>query len=381
MKITNELYEKEYWNDYIEFIETNKENITVDDMFKFQNIDIDDCNQDNTKNVLNYEYIHNDIDMLKNITIIQDLDDGITYFKLKDIQKQLYDAPYDVNDICFIVNNNSFEKELFLTYRGMLKVLFTSRTGKANTFIDWAMDTLFTAQMGTREQKIKLASKTLGVTAETIKEVFNITASTIPCIYLFVIGTVSMLRKSMMIPYNFADDCVLLKYGFTDNLKRRTLEHEKYYSKIKGTDLKLKNWSYIDPQYISAKTDIREHLKLHNNSFEFDNQEELIILPQKSISVVEKEYKKAGELYGGHIKEMTSKIKELETKLEMIDIKHQLELSFKDKSIELKDKDLELKDKDIYILTKEKNILEREKTLLEEKYTLDNIDKKIKKKF
>lgn len=199
----------------------------------------------------------------------------------------------------------------------MLKVLFTSRTGKANTFVDWATDTLFAAQMGTLEQKTQLASKTLGITAEAIREVFNTTASTIPCVYLYTVNTVDKMRKSMTIPIKFKDDNIVLKFGFTDNLKRRTVEHEKYYSKVKGSNLKLTWWSYIDPQYIStAEIDIKEFFKLLNCSHPFDSQKELVVVSPKILPQIEKRYKQLGELYGGHIKEMTMKIRELENKIE-----------------------------------------------------------------
>ena len=39
-------------------------------------------------------------------------------------------------------------KKLFITYQGMLKILFSSRSGNAEKFVDWATDTLFTVQMG-----------------------------------------------------------------------------------------------------------------------------------------------------------------------------------------------------------------------------------------
>ena len=44
-------------------------------------------------------------------------------------------------------------KYLFITYKGMLKVLFTSRSGKADKFVDWATKTLFTVQMGDEDEK------------------------------------------------------------------------------------------------------------------------------------------------------------------------------------------------------------------------------------
>ena len=54
-------------------------------------------------------------------------------------------------------------KELFLTYEGMLRVLFVSKNGKTRRFIKWATETLFTVQMGTIEQKNKIISSIKGV--------------------------------------------------------------------------------------------------------------------------------------------------------------------------------------------------------------------------
>lgn len=40
------------------------------------------------------------------------------------------------------VGTDEKKKELFITYKGMLKILFSSRTGKADNFVDWAIYSL-----------------------------------------------------------------------------------------------------------------------------------------------------------------------------------------------------------------------------------------------
>lgn len=111
--------------------------------------------------------------------------------------------------------------------------------------------------MGTRQQKDELVSKVLGVSANTVKEVFSTSARNIPCVYLFILGTVKDLKKTMKINKKYKKDYVVCKYGFTKDLPRRTGEHMKIYGKIKNADLKLKYYSYIVPLYISkAETDI-----------------------------------------------------------------------------------------------------------------------------
>src|SRR5690606_18137848 len=54
-------------------------------------------------------------------------------------------------------------KKLFLTYLGILRVLFASKSDKVNNFVNWAVETLFTVQMGTLDSKMTLSSKLLGV--------------------------------------------------------------------------------------------------------------------------------------------------------------------------------------------------------------------------
>src|SRR6056297_683396 len=85
-------------------------------------------------------------------------------------------------------------KKLFLTYRGLMRVLFSSNKNTAEKFIKWASETLFTAQMGTVNQKNQLVANVLGVSVDAVKAVFNKSTIKIPCIYLISIGTVKNLR-------------------------------------------------------------------------------------------------------------------------------------------------------------------------------------------
>lgn len=76
-------------------------------------------------------------------------------------------------------HNEYSKKELYLTYNGILKVLFCSRTGNAENFQKWATETFFTAQMGSEEQKDILASSLLGVSSRAIKCFLTNSASVI----------------------------------------------------------------------------------------------------------------------------------------------------------------------------------------------------------
>ena len=258
------------------------------------------------------------------------------YFKVKDVSealniKHLQTLIIDKNSsytnntdykyfvCCKKINNCSttnkkkvvdVDKELFLTYIGILRVLFVSRNNKTSHFINWMADTLFTAQLGTTEQKQELFSKLLGVSANAVKEVFKTSATTIPCVYLFTLNTVKELRQNMDIDNKYNDDMIVCKYGFTADLPRRTGEHMKTYGCIKNVDLKMKYYSYVDPMYISeAESDIRDFFTALEICFEYKTYNELVIIKPDLWKTVENQYKQISNAYAGHIKNI---IKELE---------------------------------------------------------------------
>jgi hypothetical protein len=224
---------------------------------------------------------------------------------------------------------NVTKKELFLTYFGLLRVLFVSRSGEAHKFINWATNTLFTLQFGTKDQKTELVADTLGVTASAVKQVFNTSCSTTPSIYLFTLGTVKDLRKSMNIGKEYYDDSIVAKFGMTIDLPRRTGEHMKTYSKIKGVDLKIKHHSYIDPQYISsAETDLKNFFNGLSIDFEFKNFDELIILPKRLNKVVNRQFELLSKSYMGHISELITRLKDKDHEIKII--KYECDSKIKD---------------------------------------------------
>ena len=291
------------------------------------------------------------------------------YFKVKDVMEG-FDMPslsrniidketnYQINkDYKYFLNNDhnlenktskkikveqSIKKELFLTYEGILRVLFVSRNNKTSHFISWATKTLFTIQLGTTKQKEELVGNILGVSAKVIKEVFNTGVNTLPCIYLFTLNTVKNLRQDMNIDNKYTDDSIVCKYGFTKDLTRRTTEHIETYKKINNVELKLKYYSYIDPQYISkGESDIRLFMNALNINFNYDNMEEIVIIPKELFHLVQKQYEMIGHNYMGHISELVTKIKDLENKYEKLEINHMLEMQKREHDIILLNNKLE----------------------------------------
>ena len=69
----------------------------------------------------------------------------------------------------------------------------------------------------------------LGISAKALREVLGKSTSNVSCIYRFVLNKCKDLRKEMDIPKDVPDNYTIIKYGYTDDLVRRTNEHIKTY--------------------------------------------------------------------------------------------------------------------------------------------------------
>lgn len=194
---------------------------------------------------------------------------GKIFFKINDVASvfnmpNLYrtitndTSSYEENTVYFTTITNNV-KRMYLTHQGLLRVLFVSRNNKTSGFFKWATETLFIHQFGTTEQKEKLCIKSLGISAKASAQVFGQASHNIACVYLFSIGSVKNLRQSLSIPESHDDNDIVIKYGFTNNLERRTNEHLKKYGAIRGADLRLMKYCNIDEYFIKeAESKLRE---------------------------------------------------------------------------------------------------------------------------
>ena len=165
----------------------------------------------------------------------------------------------------------------------MLKILFSSRVGNAESFVNWATKTLFTAHMGTIEQKQELVTGILGIPTDMLKKVLRANASSVSCIYLFSLGLAKDLRESMKLSNDIDDDHIVVKYGYTDDLVRRTNEHLNDYGKIKHTQMELLYYVYVDMTNLSnAERDIKEYFNDINIPISnYKNKRELVAINPK----------------------------------------------------------------------------------------------------
>lgn len=76
----------------------------------------------------------------------------------------------------------------------------------------------YSVQMGTNNQKNMLI-------AETVKEIFSKTSNVMHCLYLFWLGKVKDLRKSLNISSNYDDEDDVYKFELTKDFIERTIKH------------------------------------------------------------------------------------------------------------------------------------------------------------
>ena len=61
----------------------------------------------------------------------------------------------------------------YLTYNGLLKIIFASRSGVAYRFQDWATDILYAAHLGTTEERLDVAAAVVDTDVESMREYFE----------------------------------------------------------------------------------------------------------------------------------------------------------------------------------------------------------------
>jgi hypothetical protein len=256
--------------------------------------------------------------------------------------KTMFIRSKHINDVSWTI-----KKCLFLTYQGMLRVLLASRNKNTTIFIKWATNKLFTIQMGTRDQKMKLGAEVLNTSPRTLKAIFDKHAATFPSIYLMSLGKVRELRETFEISASKPDESTVYKFGFTEDLSRRVIELEAEYSKLPGVTMTIGTFHIIDTKYTSeAENEVREMCAAFEVRVKKTTQgfNELIVLDDKQFANMKKMYRRIGDDFAGatlglqkQIAELKDRIKEYENEI----VRLKLQIEYKDN---LHKKDIELKD-------------------------------------
>jgi len=193
-------------------------------------------------------------------------------------------------------------KQLYLTYQGVWRLMFVSRNKVAEKFIDWAMKTLFTIQMGSNEEKVELVRKQLGIDVKEFARLTNVTKN-ISCIYLLLFGKVDELGDSFKLEdYNKGD--YVCKYGLSNDMTRRITEHRKDYGKLGIDNIEMLYFIPIDEGLLdNAEKELRESFKVFNYNEDIEDvngkiRKELVVLDNKTLGKMKKLYNKIGDHFG-----------------------------------------------------------------------------------
>lgn len=261
-------------------------------------------------------------------------------------------------------NNNNSGRTTFLTYSGLLKVIYSSRGNPiVERFRKWATKVVYTAHMGTQEQREQLSKQIKGgADPESVKNVLKCNVTTTPCIYLFCLGGVKDLKENeefkevLTSSKNFKNSDKVYKYGKSIDLKRRTGEHRRNWAPL---EIKLSKYAYIDPQYISrVELELKNYLsddlecqflKVNHNN---ETTNEIVVLSNQQLKLLSDKYVDFAKEYGGCLTDITKTNIELERRLEILNLTHESEmekLNHKLENIESKHQ-LDLKDKEIEML-------------------------------
>ena len=240
-----------------------------------------------------------------------------------------------VHNVNSNVTNKPCKTTLYLTYKGLLRVLFVSRNKHVDKFQDWAEEKLFTIQMGSKEQKVKLGTDLCNIPLKTYKAIFKSHTSNFPSIYLLSLGKVRDLRATFGIGDTIPDDSVVYKYGFTRDFARRIGEHQQAYSKLPGVTVDVKWFQNIDIKYLSeAENEVEEECSAYGTRLHVPDHKELIVLNDRQFEHMQKSYRRIGKEYAGATAELNEKIEELRAQIKDIQMQHKHALLEKDMEIQ-----------------------------------------------
>ena len=206
---------------------------------------------------------------------------------------------------------------IFLTYRGLIRMLMTRRDPISKLFEEWAINILFTHQLGTTEQKEELVSTLIGSSVESVREFLSSSPSKYSELYLICIGKASDLKDSLQLKNTYLENDLVFKFGFTDDLSRRLNEHKNKFSKIIGTNISVVLHSPIDPKFLSkAEMELKKYFQDEEACIEHSVYKELVVLSEKRVKGVRREFKDICYKYAGCMDRVQAEINKLKESFE-----------------------------------------------------------------
>jgi predicted GIY-YIG superfamily endonuclease len=282
-----------------------------------------------------------DVEKMLNINDISSLlkHESSSYIVYKHYKK--FYRPSPVNHGCKDNESNNHER-IYLTYFGLVKMLITTQNRIAESFQKWALQTLFTVQMGSQEEKTILASKLLGCDINSVKSFLHSGIQDYSVLYLLYIGKVKDLSSQLEGLQNKHPDDFVFKYGYTSDLSQRIQTHKRNFEKLKNTNLSLVSHIPIDEKYLSeAEVELKQTFQSFEYIIDNPTHKELVCFNENKLPLFKKLFKTICDKYAGNCKK-------IQDELEKQQIKHQadireLELKLKHEQ-ELKNMEKQSKD-------------------------------------
>jgi 2C-methyl-D-erythritol 2,4-cyclodiphosphate synthase len=151
---------------------------------------------------------------------------------------------------------------------------------------------------------------------------------------------------------------MLCKFGRTDDLPRRLMEHARDYKRAFKVNADLLLFSIVENQFLStAEDNLKQYFGINRveyKNLKGESSRELVVFHKDEMTKIQQHYGMIQTTYIGQLKGLEADIaaiqKELaECKMKLLQEKHKNEL---------KDKDILLRDKEIELLTMKMSFLE-----------------------
>ncbi|KAJ3145038.1 hypothetical protein HDU86_001166 [Geranomyces michiganensis] len=218
---------------------------------------------------------------------------------------------------------------LFLTYRGLVRIMNVSRAPAARRFCNWAAALLQAAQIGSPEQRQEAVASILETPLAKVREALSSFSPKPSGVYLLSLGTVGQLRKSMEIANNIPDAHIVLKWRETGDLDDRFRKHLADYGRIRGATVELVKFIYIDSSHLMTceatmaryfreagwSLRLSGHEMLQGGSKRFKPRVELAAVPKASLKHVQAFYDDQQAMYGGNVKEFVARLNALQDQI------------------------------------------------------------------
>jgi hypothetical protein len=242
---------------------------------------------------------------------------------------------------------NQQQKELYLTYEGLLRVLFVTRNNRTRHFRKWATKTLFAAQMGTDEQRIEVATNITSHIDE-VRKCLKASTQKMSCVYFLKLGIAKDLRDIFKIKDSVKDNYLVCKFGKGIDLEKRLAEHENDYGKIEGVNVELIKYAYIDPKFITtAELDVSHFFNVTENKLLVDRRKEIFYINPKNLKFLESYIVGLQNVYIGSYNEQVQEVEKYKDQIANLKIMHQKDLEIKDMEIKNRGIIIEMKDMEI----------------------------------